>query len=252
MLMTCYLRPRPGGRGGAAGRSLSLAICIALCLVLASCGLISSDVTTFDLTLREKQFTIDTGKWQVDQDAATQYLGMGCGMQDNACSSVEQVCQSAACTGACNEAQTHCELVLDVNLAQPVDLVMEQPDLRSIGDEPAINVVIDDVTYVVVTNSLNVDTPELTVYVAPASALSPRDDGVYAVGTIAPVAVGETTESLSLAFASNGRTRLIDVMRSFKTPFKVIVGSSIVVAAGQPVPTGKLEAIVNIKGHAGL
>ena len=39
---------------------------------------------------------------------------------------------------------------------------------------------------------------------------------------------------------------------SFKTPFNVLLGASIVVRAGDPVPMGKLEAVMYIKGHAGL
>jgi hypothetical protein len=41
-------------------------------------------------------------------------------------------------------------------------------------------------------------------------------------------------------------------MSSFKTPFNVLLGASIVVTASQAVPTGKLDAVVHIKGHAGL
>jgi hypothetical protein len=41
-------------------------------------------------------------------------------------------------------------------------------------------------------------------------------------------------------------------MSTFKTPFNILVGSSLLVTAGQPVPMGKLDAVVHIKGHAGL
>jgi hypothetical protein len=41
-------------------------------------------------------------------------------------------------------------------------------------------------------------------------------------------------------------------MSTFKTPFNVIVGSTLVISQGQPVPAGRLDAVVHIKGHAGL
>ncbi len=41
-------------------------------------------------------------------------------------------------------------------------------------------------------------------------------------------------------------------MSTFKTSFNIIVGSILVVQQGQPVPSGTLDAVVHIKGHAGL
>jgi hypothetical protein len=58
--------------------NLRLAAGLLVGLSLASCGLISSDVTNFDLTLPDKKFTIDTGGWQVDQTAANLYLMQSC------------------------------------------------------------------------------------------------------------------------------------------------------------------------------
>ncbi len=41
-------------------------------------------------------------------------------------------------------------------------------------------------------------------------------------------------------------------MSTFKTPFNVIVGATITLHDGDPVPTGKLDANVHIKAHAGV
>ena len=112
---------------------------------------------------------------------------------------------------------------------------------------------LDSVTYDVTSNTLNIDTPEITLYVAPTSVLKPTDAMAKAIGTIAPVPAGTTTSSpQSVKFTSTGRADLIAAMSSFKTPFNVLLGASIVVTASQAVPTGKLDAVVHIKGHAGL
>jgi len=221
---------------------------------LASCGLISSDVTNFDLTLPDKKFTIDTGGWQVDQTAATTYLTTSCAAAPTVCSSAVKLACPMGCTGTCNAAKT-CDLSLDVSVSQPVDLVMEKPELKSINDEPVIKVAIDSVTYEVTTNTLNVDTPEITVYVAPMTVVKvdPADPTIKAIGTIAPVPAGQTTSSPQpIMFTPTGKADLITMMNMFKTPFNVLVGSSLVVKSGQPVPMGKLDAVVHIKGHAGL
>lgn len=222
-------------------------------LAVAGCGLISSDVTNFDLTLPEKKFTVDTNGWQVDSGQATAYLATPCGTQPAVCSSAVQLVCEMGCSGSCNT-QT-CDLSLNISRSQKVDLIAEKPELKSIDDEPVIKVTVDSVTYEVASNTLNVDTPELTLYVAPLStvAVDRSDPQIKAIGTIAPIPAGWVTEHTEqLEFTPTGRAELVKIMSSFKTPFNVLVGSSIVVSNGQPVPTGALEAVVHIKGHAGL
>lgn len=233
---------------------LRLAAGLLVGLTLASCGLISSDVTNFDLTLPDKKFTIDTGGWQVDQTAANLYLTTSCAASPTLCSSAVKAACPMGCTGTCNAAKT-CDLSLDVSLSQPINLVMEKPELKSINDEPVIKVAIDSVTYEVTTNTLNVDTPTITVYVAPMTVLKvdPADPSIKAIGTIAPVPAGQTTTSPQpIMFTAAGKAELVNIMSAFKTPFNVLIGSALVVKSGQPVPMGKLDAVVHIKGHAGL
>ncbi len=220
-------------------------------LWLASCGLIKSDVTDFDLTLPDKKFSIDTGGWQVDSNAANLYLAQSCTMSSTCNAAVMQACKTG-CSGSCSPTHT-CDLSLDVNLSQPVDLVMEKPELKTINDEPVIKVAIDSVTYEVTNNTLNVDTPVISVYVAPMSVIKSTDAMAKLIGTIPPVRAGQTTTGPQpIMFTPTGKADLVNIMSTFKTPFNVLVGSSLVVKSGQPVPTGKLDAVVHIKGHAGL
>lgn len=229
-----------------------LGLCVGLSLV--GCGLISSDVTNFDLTLPDKKFTIDTGSWQVDSSAADLYLQQRCTQSPppNACSSAVQQACTTGCSGSCGTT-SKCELSLDISLSQPINLLTETPELKSINDEPVIKVTIDSVTYDVKSNTLNVDTPEITVYVAPMSVINPTDPLAKPIGTIDPVAAGQvTTSPQAIKFTATGKAELVNIMSAFKTPFNVLVGSSLAVKAGQPLPMGKLEAVVHIKAHAGL
>src|SRR5512138_2690136 len=143
-------------------------------LVLAcatGCGLISSDVTNFDLTLPDKSFTVDTGSWQIDQTMAKTFLMTSCSGVPALCSTAVQQACAMGCTGTCNTTTQMCDLSLDVSLHQPVNLLMEKPELQSINDEPVIKVSVDSVTYEVTTNTLNVATPPMTVFVAPISVM---------------------------------------------------------------------------------
>jgi hypothetical protein len=229
----------------------------ALGLSLAGgCGLISSDVTNFDLMLPDKKFTIDASGWQVNTMTSVlfnngQLKAMQCNSAPTLCSSaVNNACPSA-CSGSCNTSTDSCELSLDVSRPLKVDLLTDQPELKTINDQPVIKVSIDSVTYEVPANSLNIDTPMLLVYVAPLSAIA-SDPGAQLIGTIPPVTKMTTFGAQPLTFTPTGKAALINIMSTFKTPFNVLVASSLVIRAGQMLPMGKLDAVVKIRGHAGL
>lgn len=218
----------------------------------SGCGLISSDVTNFDLTLPDKAFSVDAAGWQVDQQQADLLLGTSCAGNPNVCSAAAQQACQEGCSGTCSATTQQCELTLDVSLYNSIDLVTEKPELKAINDEPVIKVTIDTVTYSVTANTLSVDTPQLTVYVAPISVMAPTDPSAKPIGTIAPVAAGATVTAQELAFTATGKAELVAMMNNYKTPFNVLVGTSLTIKQGDPVPTGKLDAVVSIKAHAGL
>lgn len=244
-----YLRAMSAALGVAAQM-----VAVGVALGATGCGLISSDVTNFDLTLPEKKFTIDASGWDVQQADADQFTALSCASNASVCSSaVTQACMTG-CTGICNSAKT-CDLSLDVSAKLPVDLMMEKPELKTINDQPVIKVTIDSVTYTVDSNNLNVATPEINVYVGATTVLRPNDPANPAtlIGTIPPIPAGQTiTSPQMLMFTPTGKADLVKFMSSFKTPFNVLVGSSLLITKGQAVPMGKLEALVFIKGHAGV
>jgi hypothetical protein len=223
-----------------------------LAVAISGCGLISSDVTNFDLTLPDKNFSVDAASWNVsDQDAMT-LLATNCSSNPQICSSAVQAACPMGCTGTCDGGTHTCDVSLAVSLYQGIDLLTEKPELKSINDQPVIKVSIDSVTYAVTANTLNVDTPMVSVYVAPLSALKPGDAQAKLIGTIPPIPAMMTSDFQALRFTPTGKADLINFMSTFKTPFNVLVASSLVVGAGQMLPMGKLDAVVRIRGHAGL
>lgn len=244
--MSLLIETQPGARAGRAA-----VVAAVLAGSLTGCGLISSDVTNFTLALPDKKFSIDTAGWQVNSTAANLYLNTSCAATPSVCATVVAQACTTGCTGSCNSKT--CDLSLDVSLSQPVNLVMEQPELKTINDQPAIKVAIDTVTYEVPSNTLTVATPALTVYVAPMAVVKTTDPMVKVIGTIPSIPAGMTTTTpVSIQFTDTGKAELANIMSAFKTPFNVLVGGSLLVTAGQPVPSGKLDAVVHIRGHAGL
>lgn len=230
----------------------------ALALV-SSCGLIDSDVTNFDLTLPDKAFSVDASGWDVDQMAADTFLNMSCTGSQSICSSAATQACPMNCSGSCSASTSKCELVLNVSAYKSIDLVMEKPELNQINDQPVIKVQIDSLRYAVNANTLNVATPELGVYVAPVTVMDPKDPMAKKIGIIASVPAGATVASRDMVYTTDGKQILIDTMSTYKNPFNVIVGTGggaddpkLVVKAGDPVPVGKLDAVIQIKAHAGL
>lgn len=231
-----------------------------LCIValVPACGLIDSDVTNFDLTLPDKAFSVDASGWQVDQMAADTFLNMSCSSSPMICSSAATQACPMNCTGSCGSTEM-CELTLNVSAYKSIDLVMEKPELSTINDEPVIKVTIDSIQYAVPANTLNVTTPALGVYVAPITVMDPKDPMAKQIGIIEPVPAGATVATRDMTYTPDGKQTLVDTMSTYKTPFNVIVGTGgqpddpkLVIKAGDMVPTGKLDAVIQIKAHAGL
>jgi len=229
-------------------------------LVVSSCGLIDSDVTNFDLTLPDKSFSVDASGWQVNQQAADTFLDMSCSpaQMPNVCTAAAMQACPQNCSGACGSANK-CELELNISAYKSIDLVTEKPELNTINDKPVIKVTIDSVTYAVTSNTLNVATPELGVYVAPITVMDPKDPMAKRIGTIASVPAGSTLAARDMTYTTDGKQTLVDTMSTYKNPFNVIVGTGagpddpkLVITAGDPVPMGKLDAVIQIKAHAGL
>jgi len=230
-----------------------LGTCLGLLLAASSvsCGLISSDVADFDLTLPDKSFSIDTSSWQVDQTQANILLGTSCRDTPNICGTVAANVCDMSCSATCNASQK-CELQLDVSLYKTIDLVTEKPELKSINDQPVVKVTLDSVNYKITSNTLNVATPALEVKVAPMSVMDPKSPEAELIGTVPAVPAGTTVDASPIMFTATGKAKLISMMSTYKTPFNVIVGSTLTVAQGQMVPEGKLDAVISIRAHAGL
>jgi hypothetical protein len=232
-----------------------LRLCLGgLVLAASGCGLISSDVTNVQISLQPKMFSVDASGWQVNQTAANLYLGMTCDPAQpapNVCSSAATQACPMGCTGSCDATAHTCDLGLNVGIYKPVDLATESPEIATINSEPIVKVTIDNLTYQVSGNTLNVMTPQMTVFVAPMSVTDPKDPSAKAIGTIDPIPAMTVVAEKSMTYTTGGKQALADTMGNYKVPFNVIVGTTLLVRQGDPVPAGKLDAAVKIAAHAG-
>ena len=229
----------------------SLVLVAALVAPLASCGLVDPNITNFDLALPDKTFTIDADNWGlVDAD---QYTSTTCMPSPDLCAqAAASACANGACIGQCNATTLTCDLTLFVSLYTGVDLKTEKPELSTIQDEPIIDVTVDAITYTVAENTLNVDTPEMKVYVAPMDVTGPGDPRAREIGAVPSIAAGTTMNEASVVLSPTGKAALAEFMGDFKTPFNIVVGSSLLVQNGDSIPAGRMVVRVGVKAHASL
>lgn len=232
------------------GRFVSLALAAVLAGTVGA-GCVVDNVSAINLAVPDKTFSIDASRWRLDPTVTERYLATSCGAPQT-CSAIANDTCKGGCSGTCNPDTSQCQLALEIRLYNAVDLVTERPELRTLPDQSVIHVGIDAVTYDVTQSSLNLATPELAVFVAPASVTDPNDPEATAIGTVASLRPGQTVTGATLALTAAGETALAAAMSSYKTPFNVLVAATVVIDAGDVLPSGKLDAVVHIRAHASL
>src|SRR6186713_2790020 len=139
------------------------ALCLAGLLAGAGCGLVDSDVTDIDLSLPEREVTVDTADWQLSSTARLEEVD--CSLDEEICATgLAALCGSEdVCSGVCG-ASNSCEVSVKVALWHTFNLAAEQPELQQIEGQPLVEVRIERVSYSVRENNLDVASPPLTVY----------------------------------------------------------------------------------------
>jgi hypothetical protein len=195
-----------------------------------------------------RDFTLDTEQWELSGES---FPEVACGDQPEICSqAVEQACGFDLCFGSCGG--TSCQAVIAIQPWDEVNLYDEKPELREIDDKPLVDVTIDRVHYVVPENTLSIDSPKLTIYLAPSTVMAPGDPQARAIGSIEPVPAGQTVADTDIDIDAEGHAAIEEFMRDYKTPFNLILGAQLELHGGDPIPTGRIVATVQVDAHAGI
>ena len=226
-----------------------IAVCAAASLA-TGCGLIDPDIADFDLSLPEKELTVDSADWMLSTDATLP--AVPCQAMPMACdTAVQAYCADGeSCAGSCDG--TNCAVTVGVELWHMFNLALEKPELEQIDGQPLVDVTIERIFYRVTENSFNVDTPPLTIYAAP-EAITDTDDGqAEPIGTIPVVSAGTLVADGEVMLTPTGRETMARYLRSYSTPFNIIIGGDIVLSAGDPMPNGRMVTVVGVEAHAGI
>ena len=219
-------------------------------VALGGCGIIDPNITRFDLRLPERMFTMDTDQWQLSSSGAV-FPDLSCGQDPSACEApVQNLCGGDQCTAMCVAGS--CQMTVQVTLWRLVDLYQENPELKTINEQPLVDVAIERVHYQVTENTLNIDTPALTLYMAPASIMDPADPSAREVGVIPPIEAGTPRGKTDVMVSTAQAQALEAFMRDYQTPFNLIISADLTVAAGDPIPMGRITADVGVDASAGI
>jgi len=218
--------------------SLKATTSVLAVLGLVGCGLISTDITRLTFDLPTETYTFDTAQWNIppalqgaafpsiacttDNDCCT--LGSLAGLD---CTMTKLACMSGACAAELPESQ-----------ATPINLSTDvKPSLSQYTS--LVSISISSIKYTVRSNSLNVDVPPLSIYLAPQGVTDPTDSRAQLFGTVPSIAAG-TTPTGNVQLVSNAAAEFQMFTSNLATPFEIITAATVVIGAGTPVPTGAI------------
>jgi hypothetical protein len=225
-------------------RNRSIAAACAFVSVI-SCGLIDPDITKVGFDLPPRTYSFDAAQLNLPAGATMEVpCGPGQTITDCCappaplpapnCAMTPIVCEAGLCTARITIVQS-----------QTMDLANEVPVLRDLPSFGSVS--ISRITYMVLTNTLNVASPEMEIFLAPAGVTDPDDPSANPpakkFGTVPAIPAGSTEAGMVLLEGDAAAT-----FQSFASdlakPFNFIVRSRIDVPSGSPIPAGKIELSV--------
>lgn len=240
---------------------LSLAALLLGSAISSGCGIVDDDPPSVNLSSLQKQFSIDATAWSVNSISAVELTNRSCtpDLVPDTCAidaATLSICKAATCTATCNAQTSRCELSLRVELWRSVNLPTELPKLEAATNPSAmvssLEVMLDDLTYQVSENALNVDTPALSIYVAPATVMRPSGEGAVRIAEIPSVPAITDLSARSVTFLPGGKEILRRRLSDFLVPFNLLIASDLIVDFATPIPTGRLNAALIVEGSAGF
>jgi hypothetical protein len=218
------------------------------------CGLLSSDITTTSYRLPAQTYSFDTTMFSGLPTGSTPAVPCGDGQLVTDCCNPPAPAPTPDCTTtplvcAANSGGANvCTAELPESISTLIDLSTSVPAL---GSFPTGNISIASVDYMVMNNTLNVDLPPVTIYLAPNGMTKPTDPGAMVFGTIPAIPAGSDPSGTVQKAPSADQTFSM-YAANLSTPFEFIAGTTVVIPSGSPIPSGQLTISVTVTLSAHL
>jgi hypothetical protein len=221
----------------------------------AGCGIVDTSGVHYDYYFDPQEFKQDTGTQMGTLPTAA------CkGITPDPCAAVMLPMGMVTCDTAANR----CTASYEVKLSQMINLSTAMTPLPSDVVQFGISrVEIKNIAYWAMQNSLSVATPKVDLYVAAASAKDQNDPSAHLLGSIAPLPAHSTScadpadsdpkiataskgmKACDVPLTSAGQTALGEFAKNYKTPFQIIVHTTLTASGGEPIPSGLIDLWVD-------
>ena len=141
-----------------------------------------------------------------------------------------------------------CTAEIPESLANEINLSNAVPGLSSF---PTGNITIASVKYTISDNTLNVDLPPVTVYLAPDMVTDPKNAQAMVFGTIPAIPAG-TDPSGEVQKDPSADHTFEMYAGNLSTPFELIAATTVVIPSGTPIPSGQVTVTVTVTLSAHL
>jgi hypothetical protein len=223
---------------------------------LAGCGLIDPNITKVTFDLPTQSYSVDSstlnlpagntqavpcGTGQIITDCCNPPAGLGLPMPD--CSMTMLACE------ANTAGMDVCTAVVTVSQSQTLNLGQQVPQLQ--GAVGLGNLTINQISYTVLDNTLNIDLPPVTLFLAPNNVTDPNDPTAKKFGTVPSIAAMSTPMG-TVMLESDAAATFSSFTKSLSTPFNLIATTTVHVPSGSPTPSGKIDMTVTGRLSASL
>ena len=227
-----------------------LVVASVLALGISACGLISSDVTETSFDLPPRMYSFDASTFNAPAGIASE---VPCGVAPvvDCCNPTPPLpapdCSATPLTCEQNEnGMMVCTATVVVSQGSPINLGQEVPQLAPYTGY--VEIKVKRIGYSVTTNTLNIDLPEVILYLAPEGITDPADPSAVRFGTMPSIPAG-TAVAGDVILDPNAGQVFSMFTQNIKAPFNFVAATTLRVTRS---PTGKIDLTITGKLAASL
>jgi len=213
------------------------------------CGLIDADVTETPFNLPSKSYSFDSAAFPVPA-GITSEIPCGPGILDCCAPPIGPAPDCNATPVMCQQNENGmdvCTATVEVSQNQMLNFAQEAPELNSLPTS-AIKIKIKRISYTVSTNTLNINLPDIELFLGPSGATKKTDAGVVKFGTLPAIPAG-TMPAGDVVLERGAEGILGMFTQDITQPISFIASTTVTVTH---TPTGRIDLTVSGKLAASL
>lgn len=212
--------------------------------LLVGCGLISSDVAEIKFNLPPRMYSFDSSSFNVPAGATTE-VACGAGQIVTDCCAPPAPLPAPDCSATPITCEQN-ENGMDVCMAQAT---ISQSQMMNLGQEVQqlsgltglVSISIKRISYQITANTLDVNVPDVILYLAPNGVTDPNDPSAKKFGTLPAIPAGTMTAG-DVVLEPNSAQVLESFTSNIQSPFMFIAATTLKVSHS---PTGRIDMTIS-------